>query len=119
MEHHFSALKGGDIKVRKYKSGNVTVIVKVMADRLAIVFDKDVCIYSISKLQEAINNHQEISRTISGRTYQELEMALDRLKGTTIKTNVFIQKKSRKVLVLVLLIVGKFWMKRKESLILV
>ncbi|WP_268904317.1 replication initiator protein A [Candidatus Williamhamiltonella defendens] len=56
---------------------------------------------------------------MSDRTYQELERALDRLKGTTIKTHVFIQKKRRKVLALVLLIVGKFLMKRKESLILV
>ncbi|WP_016858027.1 replication initiator protein A [Candidatus Williamhamiltonella defendens] len=96
MEHPFFALKGGDTKVRKYKNGNVTVIVKATADGLATVFDKDVWIYSISKLQEAINNHQEISRTIcftpydffvttnrtiSGRTYQELERALDRLKA--------------------------------------
>ncbi|HGJ5868295.1 replication initiator protein A [Arsenophonus nasoniae] len=103
MEHPFFALKGGDTKVRKYTNGNVTVIVKATADGLATVFDKDVWIYSISKLQEAINNHQEISRTIcftpydffvttnrtiSGRTYQELERALDRLKGTTIKTNI-------------------------------
>ncbi|MGL9751206.1 MAG: replication initiator protein A [Symbiopectobacterium sp.] len=103
MEHPFFALKGGDTKIRKYINGNVTVIVKPTADGLATVFDKDVWIYSISKLQEAMNNHQEISRTvcftpydffvttnrtISGRTYQELEKALDRLKGTTIKTNI-------------------------------
>ncbi|BBI93008.1 putative plasmid replication initiator protein [Serratia symbiotica str. Tucson] len=103
MEHPFFALKGGDTKIRKYTNGNVTVIVKPTADGLATVFDKDVWIYSISKLQEAMNNHQEISRTvcftpydffvttnrtISGRTYQELEKALDRLKGTTIKTNI-------------------------------
>ncbi|WP_268904316.1 hypothetical protein [Candidatus Williamhamiltonella defendens] len=42
MERHFFALKGGDIKVRKYKNGNVTVIVKDMADGLDTVFDKDV-----------------------------------------------------------------------------
>ncbi len=103
MEHPFFALKGGDTKIRKYTNGNVTIIVKPTADGLATVFDKDVWIYSISKLQEAMNNHQEISRTvfftpydlfvttnrtISGRTYQELEKALDRLKGTTIKTNI-------------------------------
>ncbi|HGJ5866336.1 replication initiator protein A [Arsenophonus nasoniae] len=103
MEHPFFALKGGDTKIRKYTNGNVTVIVKATADGLATVFDKDVWIYAISKLQEAINNHKEISRTIcftpydffvttnrtiSGRTYQELERALDRLKGTTIKTNI-------------------------------
>ncbi|WP_342358103.1 replication initiator protein A [Arsenophonus nasoniae] len=60
-------------------------------------------IYAISKLQEAINNNEPISRTVvftpydffvttnrnkSGRSYIELEKALSRLKGTTIKTNI-------------------------------
>lgn len=105
MEHPFFALKGGDTKVREYRNGNVTLIIRPPSViGLATVFDKDIWIYSISKLQEAMNNHQEISRTvcftpydffvktnrtISGRTYQELEKALDRLKGTTIKTNIF------------------------------
>ncbi len=42
MEHPFFALKGGDIKIRKYNNGNVTVIVKPNADGLATVFDKDI-----------------------------------------------------------------------------
>lgn len=103
MEHPFFALKGGDTKIRQYKNGNVTVTVKPTADGLATVFDKDIWIYAISKLQEAINNNQPISRTIAftpydffvttnrdkgGRSYTELEKALSRLKGTTIKTNI-------------------------------
>lgn len=103
MEHPFFALKGGDTKVREYKNSNVTVTVKPNSDGLATVFDKDIWIYSISKLQEAINNNQPISRTIAftpydffitanrdagGRSYIELEKALSRLKGTTIKTNI-------------------------------
>jgi plasmid replication initiation protein len=103
MEHPFFALKGGDTKVRVYKNGNTTVIVKPNTDGLATVFDKDIWIYATSKLQEAINNNQPISRTITftpydffittnrdkgGRSYLELEKALSRLKGTTIKTNI-------------------------------
>ncbi|MGP1946970.1 MAG: replication initiator protein A [Arsenophonus sp. NC-PG7-MAG3] len=56
-------MKGDDIKIRKYTNYNVIVIVKSTGYGLAIVFDKDVWILSISKLQETMNNHQEISRT--------------------------------------------------------
>ncbi|WGL99829.1 replication initiator protein A (plasmid) [Arsenophonus sp. aPb] len=103
MEHPFFALKGGDTKDREYKNGNVTVNVRSNSLGLATIFDKDVWIYAISKLQEAINNNEPISRTVvftpydffvttnrnkSGRSYIELEKALSRLKGTTIKTNI-------------------------------
>lgn len=103
MEHPFFALKGGDTKVRKYSNGNVTVTVMPNAYGLATVFDKDIWIYAISKLQEAINNNQPISRVIAftpydffmatnrdkgGRSYVELEKALSRLSGTRIKTNI-------------------------------
>ncbi|HGJ5890400.1 MAG TPA: replication initiator protein A [Arsenophonus apicola] len=104
MEHPFFALKGGDTKVRKYKNGNVTVTVRSSAEiGLATVFDKDIWIYAISKLQEAINNNQDISRTVaftpydffvttnrstSGVAYKELRKALNRLKGTVIETNI-------------------------------
>ncbi|MBK4775937.1 RepB family plasmid replication initiator protein (plasmid) [Candidatus Pantoea edessiphila] len=113
MEHPFFALKGGNTKIREYKNGNITVIVKPTADGLATIFDKDVWIYVISKLQESMNINKEISRTvcftpydffiatnrtISGRTYQELEKALDRLQGTTIKTNISYSKKKQEII---------------------
>ncbi|WP_334473066.1 replication initiator protein A [Arsenophonus sp. PmNCSU2021_1] len=104
MEHPFFALKGGDTKVREYRNGNVTVIVRSLAGiGLATIFDKDIWIYAISKLQEAINNNQSISRTVaftpydffvttnrakSGRAYDDLEKTLSRLSGTRIKTNI-------------------------------
>lgn len=104
MEHPFFALKGGDKDTRRYNSGNKTVVVAPNAEYgMATVFDKDVWIYSISKLQESINNNEPISRnvcftpydffvttnrTISGRTYKELERSLERLAGTRITTNI-------------------------------
>ncbi|WGL94093.1 replication initiator protein A [Arsenophonus nasoniae] len=103
MEHPFFALKGGDTKDRKYKNGNVTIVVRSNSLGLATIFDKDIWIYAISKLQEAINCGQPISRTIaftpydffvttnrstSGVGYRELKKALNRLKGTTIETNI-------------------------------
>lgn len=103
MEHPFFALKGGDTKDREYKNGAVTVTVKPNSAGLATMFDKDIWIYAISKLQQAIFEKQPISRTVvftpydffvttnrnkSGRSYIELEKALSRLKGTVIKTNI-------------------------------
>lgn len=103
MEHPFFALKAGDTKIREYKNGNTSVTVKPTADGIATVFDKDVWIYAISKLQEAMNNNEPISRTVCftpydffvttnrakcGRAYNDLEKALDRLSGTRITTNI-------------------------------
>ena len=103
MEHPFFALKAGDTKIREYKNGDVTVTIIPNVGGLATVFDKDIWIYAISKLQQAIFEKQPISRTmaftpydffiktnrtISGRTYKELENALDRLAGTRVKTNI-------------------------------
>ena len=113
MEHPFFALKAGDTKIREYKNGNVTVTVKPTADGLATVFDKDIWIYAISKLQEAINNNQPISRTIaftpydffvttnrstSGIAYRELKKALSRLSGTRIQTNIIYSQDDKKTI---------------------
>ncbi|WP_334473198.1 replication initiator protein A [Arsenophonus sp. PmNCSU2021_1] len=113
MEHPFFALKGGDTRVREYKNGNVTVTVTPNAYGIANVFDKDIWIYAISKLQEAINSNQPISRTIAftpydffittnrakgGVAYKELEKALDRLKGTTLKTNIFYSEEKQETI---------------------
>lgn len=104
MEHPFFALRGGDKETRRYKNGNITVTVAPNAEYgMATVFDKDVWIYVISKLQQAINNDEPISRTIcftpydffvttnrdkGGRAYKELEKSLERLAGTRITTNI-------------------------------
>lgn len=103
MEHPFFALKGGDTTVREYRHGNVSVTVEPTASGMATIFDKDIWIYTISKIQEAINNNNPISRTvcftpydflittnreIGGRTYNELKKSLKRLSGTRITTNI-------------------------------
>ncbi|HDT1211808.1 TPA: replication initiator protein A [Escherichia coli] len=103
MEHPFFALKGGDESVREYVSGNIVMTVRPSVGiGRATVFDKDIWIYAISKLQEAMNNGEGISREIyftpydffvttnrdkGGKSYKELERGLERLKGTNIKTN--------------------------------
>ncbi len=104
MEHPFFALKGGDTRIREYINGNAKVTVSPnVKNGMATIFDKDVWIYSISKLCQAMYEEQPISRTVrftaydlfvttnrnkSGRSYKELEKALDRLAGTRITTNI-------------------------------
>lgn len=113
MEHPFFALKGGDTKVRKYRNNNIIVTVNPNANGLATIFDKDIWIYTISKLQEAKNNNEEISRTVcftpydffittnrdkGGRSYGEIEKSLSRLKGTTIKTNIVYSDEKQEII---------------------
>ncbi|CAK8741727.1 hypothetical protein SODG_005045 [Sodalis praecaptivus] len=113
MEHPFFALKGGDTKVRKYMNNNIVVTVNPNAYGLATIFDKDIWIYTISKLQEAKNNNEEISRTVcftpydffittnrdkGGRSYSEIEKSLSRLKGTTIKTNIVYSDEKQEII---------------------
>jgi plasmid replication initiation protein len=104
MEHPFFALKGGDTREREYINDNVTITVRpAVRIGMATIFDKDVWIYTISKLCQAIYEDRPVSRIvrftaydffvttnreIGGRTYKELEKALDRLAGTRITTNI-------------------------------
>lgn len=104
MEHPFFALKGGDMRVREYVNGNVSVTISPnVKNGMATIFDKDVWIYAISKLCQAMYKEQPISRTVrftaydffvttnrdtGGRNYKLLEKALDRLAGTRITTNI-------------------------------
>ncbi|HGJ5899962.1 replication initiator protein A [Arsenophonus apicola] len=113
MEHPFFALKGGDTKTRIYKNGNITVIIESTSSGMATIFDKDVWIYAISKLQESMNKGEPISRVIAftpydffittnrdngGRNYELLEKALSRLKGTVIKTNVVYSEEKKETI---------------------
>ena len=70
---------------------------------LATIFDKDLILYAISKATHQLNKGQDVSqwvemtahevmaatnRNTSMKDYQRFEDALDRLRGTTIKTNI-------------------------------
>lgn len=131
MEHPFFALKGGDTKDRTYKNGNVTVTVRGNSLGLATVFDKDIWIYAISKLQQAIFENKPISRTIaftpyeffmttnramSGRAYDDLEKALERLKGTIIKTNIIYSEDKQDIEIFGLIEKGRILKEKKGKL---
>lgn len=104
MEHPLFALKAGDRRVRTYERNGVTVTVKPGVDGCATIHDKDVWIYCISQLMEAINrNREDVGRTVrftaydflvttnrptAGVGYARMSDTLRRLKGTTIETNI-------------------------------
>lgn len=113
MEHPFFALKNGDTKTRVYQNGNVTLEIIPSALGLPTIFDKDIFIYAISKLQQAMNQGLEISsndvyftaydflkvtnKKVGGQTYKDLERALDRLNGANFKTTLIFDEDNKQI----------------------
>lgn len=104
MEHPLFALKAGDKRVRHYEHNGTTVDVYPGSWGLATIHDKDIWIYCISQLVEAINREREdIQRTVrftaydflkttnrrtDGDSYNRMADALNRLQSTTINTSI-------------------------------
>ena len=103
MEHPVFALRAGDKKIRKYEhNGNTLEVIPSMLG-LATMHDKDVLIYCIGQVVEAINRGRTPSRTVritaydllqvtnrgKGKSdYERLKAALSRLRGTMLRTNI-------------------------------
>lgn len=96
-----------DLSIWQWKSpdGSRTVEVIPSVKGRATQFDKDVLIYVVSQMTEALNRGREdtthrtvqftvydylirTNRCLGGKEYQRLEMAMERLRGTNIKTNI-------------------------------
>ncbi|MDI2113804.1 replication initiator protein A [Commensalibacter nepenthis] len=104
MEHPLFALKAGNTKFREYKHNNFSISIAPHSKYgMATIHDKDIWIYCISKLMQAVYEEKEISRTVhftiydylittnrgtSGQYYELAKMALERLAGTRITTNI-------------------------------
>ncbi|MDA8113661.1 MAG: replication initiator protein A [Acidithiobacillus sp.] len=104
MEHPLFALRAGDKRVRTYERGNYKVEIQPGPYGCATIHDKDVWIYCISQLMEAVNRgRNDISRTVrfvaydflvttnrpvAGVGYDRMADALRRLSGTRIETNI-------------------------------
>ncbi|MDX1654923.1 MAG: replication initiator protein A, partial [Candidatus Competibacteraceae bacterium] len=104
MEHPlFSLSTKRDTQVRHYEHQGNTVTVVPSGLGSATIWDKDILIYSISQLMDALSRNCPISRTIrvracdllvathretGGANYSRLKDALNRLRGTTINTNI-------------------------------
>jgi plasmid replication initiation protein len=104
MEHPLFALKAGDRRVRRYKRNGVTIEVRPGIKGLATIHDKDVWIYCISQMVEALNRGRaDVGRTVrftaydflvttnrrtDGDSYKRMGEALERLSESRIVTNI-------------------------------
>lgn len=102
----FSLSKGKRLKPIEYTSpdGNTWVKVEAMpAYGMATIWDFDILIWAMSQIVELVNRGQTPSRTIrfhpydllkaigrntTGRDYERFRASLERLKATTVKTNI-------------------------------
>lgn len=104
MEYPLFALKAGDIRPRYYEQKGFKVAITANATYgLATIHDKDVWIYAISKLMQAQAEGKPIDRTVhftiydylkttnrsvGGKDYERAKDSLDRLRGTSITTDI-------------------------------
>ena len=104
MEHPiFSLSVKPDMRELEYRHDGKRVIVVPSGKGLATIMDKDILLYCISKLVHQLNAGDEISPWVeltahevmvatnwrtNRESYQRFEDALDRLRGTTIKTDI-------------------------------
>jgi hypothetical protein len=104
MEHPFYSLsKKPDTQIRRYEhNGNWLQIIPSVKG-LATIYDKDILIYCISQLMGKLNRGEPVgprvritsydllvftNRGTSGKDYDALCEAIDRLAGTRITTNI-------------------------------
>lgn len=106
MEYPIFALsKHPDTETFRYENPATGAWIEILPSSAgrATIFDKDLLIYCISQLAEAMNRGRQIGRRVrlnaydymtatgrdtSGREYRRIHDTLARLRGTTFKTNV-------------------------------
>ena len=102
---HVSLSKKPDRRIRHYEQNGNSITIAPGAYELSTIWDKDILIYLISNIIEGLNQGREdaksrkirfraydylvsTNRPVGGEHYKRLEAGLDRLKGTSIKTNI-------------------------------
>src|SRR6056297_2191227 len=104
MEHPvFSLSVKPDMRELDYTHDGKRVVIVPSGKGLATIMDKDILLYCISKLVHQMNAGEQIDQWVemsaheamiatnwrtNRESYQRFEDALDRLRGTTIKTNI-------------------------------
>jgi plasmid replication initiation protein len=104
MEHPmFSLSKKPDKRIRRYEHNGISVTITPSVLGLATIWDKDVLIYAVSQLVEAMNQGRPVSRKVrlkaydllvatnrhaGGKNYERLAESFRRLAGTRIETNI-------------------------------
>lgn len=104
MEHPFYSLsKKPETTIKRYRNGGHWLEITPSVKGLATIYDKDILIYCISQIMAKLKRGEQVSprvrinshelliftnRGTSGREYQSLLDAMDRLEGTRIRTNI-------------------------------
>ena len=98
----FSLTREHQTSLPVYDDGRYRIEVKGTEDGVATIWDKEMLIYLISLMQERMNRSEKMNRVFrftghdffringtkpNGNAYIRIEQSLDRLKSTTIKTN--------------------------------
>ena len=104
MEHPFYALsKKPETAVRRYEHNGQWLEVVPSVKGLATIYDKDILIYCISQVMHRVRRGEPVGKRVhinsrellqfanrgtAGKDYKALVEALERLRGTTISTNI-------------------------------
>lgn len=104
MEHPFYSLsKKPETSIREYTHNGLFVRVTPSVQGLATIYDKDILIYAISQIMAKLNAGEDVQRRVrinsheflkftqrgvGGKDYKALVASVERLRGTTISTNI-------------------------------
>ena len=107
MENPFFALANKpDLIPRRFENGDNWLEVTPSVKGLATIYDKDLLIYAISQVMAKLENQIPVQRELhinstnfliftnrhtGGKDYNHIIDALDRLRGTVIKTNIAVK----------------------------
>lgn len=104
MEHPFYSLsKKPETTIRRYEHNGQWIQVTPSVKGLATIYDKDILIYCISQIMAKLKNNEPVSKRVrinsrdlliftnrgtAGKDYEALQDAIERIRGTTISTNI-------------------------------
>jgi plasmid replication initiation protein len=104
MEHPFYSLsKKPETSIRRYEHNGQWLQVTPSVKGLATIYDKDILIYCISQIMAKLKRGEQVSKRVSinsrdmlvftnrgtaGKDYEALQEAIERIRGTTISTNI-------------------------------
>ena len=104
MEHPFYSLsKKPETSIRRYEHNGQWLQVTPSVKGLATIYDKDILIYCISQIMAKLKKGEQVSKRVlinshellifanrgtAGKDYEALQEAIERIRGTTISTNI-------------------------------
>lgn len=104
LEHPFYSLsKKPETTIRRYEHNGQWLQVTPSVKGLATIYDKDILIYCISQIMAKLKRGEEVSKRVkisshdlliftnrgtAGKDYEALQEAIERIRGTTISTNI-------------------------------